>query len=220
MISKGMEPGDIKSRVKDLAEAMNDIRSSQTDKDDVVVELKHAKLSRLELLVEELKPVIKDIPKGCDRFEFAIARGDVPRLWVDMTTFVRLAGDGSDYELVKDTRMGRQVMAREASRTNIANRVTAYVAEHLLERERMMEGDWITESTKSDVVEKTTDETNNQVTVLKVAPSKSRAGFVNEERHSSLLLLLWFVLGLIGGGIILFILFWFGMADKLVQMVI
>lgn len=220
MISKGMEPGDIKSRVKDLAEAMNDIRSSQTDKDDVVVELKHAKLSRLELLVEELKPVIKDIPKGCDRFEFAIARGDVPRLWVDMTTFVRLAGDGSDYELVKDTRMGRQVMAREASRTNIANRVTAYVAEHLLERERMMEGDWITESTKSDVVEKTIDETNNQVTVLKVAPSKSRAGFVNEERHSSLLLLLWFVLGLIGGGIILFILFWFGMADKLVQMVI
>lgn len=220
MISKGMEPGDIKSRVKDLAEAMNDIRSSQTDKDDVVVELKHAKLSRLELLVEELKPVIKDIPKSCDRFEFAIARGDVPRLWVDMTTFVRLAGDGSDYELVKDTRMGRQVMAREASRTNIANRVTSYVAEHLLERERMMEGDWITESTKSDVVEKTTDETNNQVTATKVAPSKSRAGFVNEERHSSLLLLLWFVLGLIGGGIILFILFWFGMADKLVQMVI
>ena len=220
MISKGMEPGDIKRRVKDLAEAMNDIRSSQTDKDDVVVELKYAKLSRLELLVEELKPVIKDIPKSCDRFEFAIARGDVPRLWVDMTTFVRLAGDGSDYELVKDTRMGRQVMAREASRTNIANRITSYVAEHLLERERMMEGDWITQSTKSDVVEKTSDETNNEVPATKVAPSKSRVGFVNEERHSSLLLLLWFVLGLVGGGIILFILFWFGMADKLVQMVI
>lgn len=225
MMNEDMGSGGVERNIQNLAKAMNEIRSHQADREDVVVELRHAKLSRLELLRDDLKPVIRDIPKNCDRFEFAIAKGDSPRLWVDMTTFVRLAGDGSEYELVKDTRMGRQVMARASSRSDIANSITAYVAEILLERERMLEGDWVSHNKvmKKALEEQKENHAEDTKQHSRLEASESRspaAGFVNAQRHSSLSLLLWFVLGLVSGGLILCILYVFGFADKIVQSVI
>ena len=53
MIKKNFKPGEIERKVHDLAKAMNRVRSAQADRDDVVVEMKHAKISRLELLAED-----------------------------------------------------------------------------------------------------------------------------------------------------------------------
>lgn len=228
MIKKEMEAGEIERRVHDLANAMNKIRSSQADRDDVVVEMKHTKLSRLELLLEDLQSVIDDVPADNEQFDFALSKGEVPRLWVDMTTFVRMGRDGRDYEFVKDTRMGRVILARADNRQKIGAQVTDYVAERVLERERMIEGDWLSlshmmenhpsndstrdkaEDKKVELVEKP-QEDENQKTTLETA--------VNKAQHSSLTLFLWFILGLIGGAGILFILTWFGLMEQIVQMV-
>jgi len=234
MINEDMEPGDIERRVHDLAKAMNEIRASQADHDDVVVELKHAKLSRLELLVDDLKPVIDDIPKDNEQFEFAVTRGNSPRVWVDMTSFVRLAGEGREYEFVKDTRMGRVVLLRDASRTRIGEFITKYIAERLLERERMIEGDWVSMSHMMEAMRDNESENGHSQPDAQSPMSKESAlankkekaslvsntsGMVNETRHSTLSLFVWFLLGLLGGGMILFALTWFGLMDRIVEMV-
>ncbi|MEM9331162.1 MAG: hypothetical protein AAGA53_07530 [Pseudomonadota bacterium] len=143
MAEKDLEAADIERKVHNLAEAMTKVRTSLADRDDVVVEMKDTKINRLKLLADDLAEVRDDIPKDNEQFEFAVTNGETPRLWIDMTSFVRMGGDSREYEFVKDTRLGRTILGRTADRKAIGERITEYVAERLLERERMIEGDWI-----------------------------------------------------------------------------
>ena len=143
MVEKDLEASDIERKVHDLAEAMSRLRNAQADRDDVVVDMKHAKFSRLQLLAEDISPVFEDIPEDNEQFEFALTNGETPRLWIDMTSFVRMGADGREYEFVKDTRLGRVILGRSTHRELIGKSITDYVAERILERERMIEGDWI-----------------------------------------------------------------------------
>ena len=131
MAVEELEPEDIERKVHDLAKAMEKSRAAHADRDDVVVDMKHAKISRLELLAGDLEPVFAGIPKDCEQFDFAITNGQTPRLWIDMTSFVRMAADGREYEFVKDTRLGRTVLGRSVSRETVGEAITDYVAERL-----------------------------------------------------------------------------------------
>lgn len=133
----------IERKVHDLAEAMDRVRENQASRDDVVVDMKQASRVRLELLAKDLQPAFKDIPDGNDQFEFALTNGEPPRLWIDMTSFVRMGRDRRVYEFVKDTRLGRKMLGHTEDREQMTTMVTNYVAERLLERERRIEGDWI-----------------------------------------------------------------------------
>lgn len=133
----------LEAKVHDLASAMDRVRNDQASKDDVVVDMKQAAFSRLELLAKDLQPVFQDIPKDNEQFEFSLTNGEIPRLWIDITTFVRMGRDKRVYEFVKDTRLGRKVLAKSEDRLRIGKAVTAYIAERILERERAIEGDWL-----------------------------------------------------------------------------
>ena len=130
-------------KVSDLAAAIDRVREAQTDRDDVVVEMRQAARARLEMLARDLQPVFEDLPEGNDQFEFSLTSGDDPRLWVDMTSFVRMGRDRRFYQFVKDTRLGRVTLAETDSRGDMARSITDYVAERVLERERAIEGDWL-----------------------------------------------------------------------------
>lgn len=133
----------IEKKVNDLADAMERVRDDQASRDDVVVEMKQAGKARLELLAQDLQPVFKDIPDDNDQFEFALTNGEPSRLWIDMTSFVRMGREKRSYEFVKDTRMGRTILGKSEDRERMARIVTNYVAERMLERERMIEGEWV-----------------------------------------------------------------------------
>ena len=143
MAEADIDAKQIEQKVSDLSAAMERVREAQTDRDDVVVEMRQAARTRLEMLGRDLQPVFKDLPQGNDQFEFALTGGDNPRLWVDMTSFVRMGRDRRFYEFVKDTRLGRTILAETDSRSDMARHVTDYVAERVLERERAIEGDWL-----------------------------------------------------------------------------
>ena len=133
----------IEKKVHDLAEAMDRVRNDQASRDDVVVDMRQASRTRLEMLARELQPVFAEIPDENDQFEFALTNGEPPRLWIDMTSFVRMGRDRRLYEFVKDTRRGRTILGHSEDRTEMARMVTSYVAERMLERERRIEGDWV-----------------------------------------------------------------------------
>jgi hypothetical protein len=64
-------------------------------------------------------------------------------LWIDMTSFVVMARDRRSYRFLKDTRLGRTVILETAKLDDMADTVTHYVAERIIERERAIEGDWL-----------------------------------------------------------------------------
>lgn len=138
-----MDAKKLEAKVHDLANAMERVRNDQASRDDVVVDMKQAAFARLELLAKDLQPVFEDIPKDSEQFEFALTNGEIPRLWIDITTFVRMGRDKREYEFVKDTRLGRKILAKSEDRIRIGKAVTAYAAERVLERERAIEGDWM-----------------------------------------------------------------------------
>jgi hypothetical protein len=109
----------------------------------VVVELRDAERARLEMLADELKGVFADVPAENEQFLFTVAPGLPPRLWIDMTAFVAMGTDRRTYRFLKDTRLGRTIILETANIGDMADTVTHYVAERIIERDRAIEGDWL-----------------------------------------------------------------------------
>lgn len=124
-----------------LADAVREVKNWMADRDDVVVEMREASRMRLELLAQELQPVFDETPRDLEQFDFTISSGLQPRLWIDATAHVAMGRDRRVYRFVRDTRLGRVVLAESAEMKTVAARVIRYVAERLVERQRMLEGD-------------------------------------------------------------------------------
>jgi hypothetical protein len=129
--------------VRSLRDTIRKVRTAETERQDVVVELRDAERARLELLAEELRTVFAEVPPDDDQFVFSVAPGTPPRLWIDMTAFVVMGRDRRTYRFLKDTRLGRTVIVESAKLTDLADTITHYVAERIIERERAIEGDWL-----------------------------------------------------------------------------
>jgi hypothetical protein len=124
-----------------LADAIRDARNAAADRDDVVVELREASRTRLDLLAAELAPVFEEVPADVDLFDFTISSGLQPRLWIDAVSHVAMGRDRRTYRFLKDTRRGRVVLAESASIEPVADQVALYVAERMMERRRLIDGE-------------------------------------------------------------------------------
>ncbi|MBN9243502.1 MAG: hypothetical protein J0I98_11995 [Mesorhizobium sp.] len=123
-----------------LSDAIREVKNALADRDDVVVDLREAHRMRLDLLAAELAPVFADVPADDDSFDFVVSAGLQPRLWIDAVTHVAMGRDRRTYRFLKDTRIGRVVLAESTEMKTVADHVTRYVAERVVERQRMMEG--------------------------------------------------------------------------------
>lgn len=123
-----------------LTTVMREVRVASADKADVVVDMKEADRARLEILAMELKPIFDEVPLDHDLFDFAISSGLQPRLWIDAISHVQMGRDRRTYRFVRDTRLGRSVLAESLDIKPVAAQVTRYIAERMIERQRMMEG--------------------------------------------------------------------------------
>ncbi len=132
---------DMTAQSRTLDAVMREVKNAIADCDDVVVELREASRTRLELFAQELAPFFEEIPAEVDLFDFTISSGLKPRLWIDAVSHIALARDLRTYRFVKDTRAGRVVLAENIAIGPVADQVKLYVAERLIERERLMEGD-------------------------------------------------------------------------------
>ncbi|MEL6750921.1 MAG: hypothetical protein AAFO70_02445 [Pseudomonadota bacterium] len=164
-------------RVRTLKAALEAVKTRESERQDVVVEMKEAARARLEMLADDVRPLLDEIDPLDERFDFAVTRGEHPRLWIDMTTFVTMGADAegavkSGYRMLKDTRMGRQVLSETASRSRMADTIASYVAERVLERERAIEGDWIAHNPQRYVAEEEAVETEVAETATTEEPPR------------------------------------------------
>jgi len=196
-----LDAKEIEAKVHDLSKSMESMKSRNADRDDVVVELQQSQHTRLEMLARDLQPVFEQVPEDNDQFEFALTSGETPRLWVDMTTHVRMASDRRQYELVKDTRMGRTILASTSDMSAMGQFVTDYVANKILERERLIEGEWIAMGGYNFDGEEEGDRENAK-------PSPGRSGWRSVA---------WFIAGAAISIGVLFAWAWFGQMPTFLQ---
>jgi hypothetical protein len=121
-----------------LKDALRKARVDSAERTAVVVDLHDAEVARLELLSEALDPLFAEIPSEVDLFERGISRGETPRLWVDAVAHVHMGRDKRIYRFVQDTRYGRRVLAESINIPELAEAVTKYVAQRMIERERAL----------------------------------------------------------------------------------
>ncbi|MCB8838290.1 hypothetical protein [Aurantimonas sp. VKM B-3413] len=126
---------------KRLADAVRQAKIAAAQRSDVIVDIREADRARLEILAEELQPVIDELPDGDDSFDFTVSGGIHPRLWVDGTANVVMARDRRTYRFVRETRLGRLTLAESTEARVIADHVTDYVAERIVERDRAFAAD-------------------------------------------------------------------------------
>lgn len=125
-----------------LQDSLRRLRLGLTERADVLADLRETERARLEILNDSLEEMRAEIPEDVDYFTFELAGGETPRLWIDATTHVHMGRDRRTYRLVKDTRLGRETMAESTDALAVANAITDYVAERILDREQALEADW------------------------------------------------------------------------------
>lgn len=126
------------ARAPRLTEAIRRARLENAERSSVVVDLRDAELTRLELLDEALAPLFSEVPKNIDIFDRAISKGETPRLWIDSVAHVVMGRDKRVYRFVQDTRFGRKILAESHDAAEIVEAVTRYVARRMIERERAL----------------------------------------------------------------------------------
>jgi hypothetical protein len=176
--------------VRNLTDAIRRVRTAEAERSDVVVELRDAERARLEMLADELKGVFADVPAENEQFLFTVAPGTPPRLWIDMTAFVAMGTDRRTYRFLKDTRLGRTIILETANLGDMADTVTHYVAERIIERDRAIEGDWLIKRILHD--ESGRREEAKKAVLMATAPATTAPRF--DRRNLG-----WVIAALLGG---------------------
>jgi hypothetical protein len=136
------------SRPQRLKDALRKARVESAERSGIVVDLHDAEVARLELMIEAIEPLFREVPAEVDLFDLGISRGENPKLWIDAIAHVAMGRDKRVYRFVQDTRYGRKVLAESVHIPEIVQAVTKYLAQRLVERERALVdggtpiGDW------------------------------------------------------------------------------
>jgi hypothetical protein len=125
----------------DLKTALRRARIENAERSDVIGELRGAEVARLEMLQEQLAPVLAQVPEDCDLFDVALVPSEHPRLFVDMIGFVEMGRDRRLYRFLQDTRHGRVTLCETEQLDKMVEAVTNYIAQRLIERERALAAD-------------------------------------------------------------------------------
>lgn len=191
-----------------LSDVVRKARIAAAEREDVVVEMREADRARLELLADELEPVFREVPADDDQFDFFLSSGQQPRLWIDAIAHVQMGPDRRTYRFVRDTRYGRVVMAESADLMGVADSVTHYVAERMVQRQRFLASDmrFATDVAASDA---------KPAKMAGVSNGSAVTRSIKTSGLSAVQALFWFVFGLIVAALLIMAVFWEQLAPVL-----
>ncbi|WP_419906107.1 hypothetical protein [Hoeflea sp.] len=184
-----------------LSDVVRKARIAAAEREDVVVEMREADHARLELLAEELEPVFNEVPEEDDQFDFYLSSGQEPRLWIDAIAHVQMGPDRRTYRFVRATRYGRVVIAESANLMGIADSVTYYIAERMVQRQQFLASD----------MRHSTDAAAPEARPANTAGTSSDPAISTSTKASGLgavQALFWFVLGLVVASLVAATFFW------------
>ncbi|MGE3874804.1 MAG: hypothetical protein AB7F74_17775 [Parvibaculaceae bacterium] len=119
-----------------MSGALRQARLAEAAHFEAVLDIRDAQTLRLQVLKDELAPMILANTEAASFIDLALVPGDPPRLWIDLITAIVMAPDPRTYRLVQDGPGGRQTLLETANRGEVVERVKQHIAHRLIARER------------------------------------------------------------------------------------
>jgi hypothetical protein len=135
-------PPNLERRITSLSRALSRARIESAEHSGVLAELRGAEIARLEILREQMEPVLAQLPRDCELFDVAVSPGERPRLFIDQIGFVEMGADRRSYRFMQDTRHGRITICESDKPETLVEAITAYIAHRLIEREQALAVDY------------------------------------------------------------------------------
>ena len=120
--------------------ALRQARLAEAAHLEAVLDIRDAQTLRLQVMKDELAPIILANAEAASFVDLALVPGDPPRLWIDLITSIVMAPDPRTYRLVQDGQSGRQTLLETGDRQEMIDRVRQHVAHRLVAREREKRG--------------------------------------------------------------------------------
>lgn len=115
---------------------MRDARLAQAAHHEAAIAIRDAQTLRLQVLLDELMPIVQARRESADFIQLALVPGDQPRLWIDLTSYIVMAPDPRTYRLVQDTRDGANVLFETKQREEMRKKATEFIAHRSIARQR------------------------------------------------------------------------------------
>ena len=122
---------------RSLREAIRKARLEEAERLDVTADARDGEIARLELLKAELETVFADIPRQDDRFNLALVPSRPARLWIDLFTYAAIDDGSGAYLFIRNSENGRRTLFSATNVSDMADRITSYMAHEIVRRERM-----------------------------------------------------------------------------------
>jgi hypothetical protein len=123
---------------KELDEALRQARVKEAAHFEAALDIRDAQTLRLQVLKDDLAPLVASKADASEFFDLALIPGDPPRLWVDLITSVVMAPDPRTYRLIEDSHAGRETLFETQERHEMVERIRQHMAHRLIARARRM----------------------------------------------------------------------------------
>src|SRR5947209_5006239 len=130
------------SASRDLADALRQARLKEAAHFEAALDIRDAETLRLQVLKDELAPIVASRREAEDFFDLALVPGDPPRLWLDFITSVVMAPDPRTFRLIEDSQAGRETLLETQDRAQMVERIRQHMAHRLIARARRMTRPW------------------------------------------------------------------------------
>lgn len=128
----------------DLRAALRRVRGEGVQATDAIIELRAVEIEALRALQIDVRTLIEQVPSEHRiLFDAGLVPGFPPRLWIDILSFVEMAEDRETYLFLRDTRVGRRMLAEDRDQKRVLSTITDYVARRVIEREKALAEDLI-----------------------------------------------------------------------------
>ncbi|MHA1518265.1 MAG: hypothetical protein ACTSYK_06625 [Alphaproteobacteria bacterium] len=122
---------------RSLREAIRKARLEEAERLEATADTRDGEIARLELLNAELETVFAEIPQNDDRFNLVLSPSRPARLWIDLFTYVAIDDSSGAYLFIRNSENGRRTLFSANNVAEMADRITNYMAQEIVRRERM-----------------------------------------------------------------------------------
>jgi hypothetical protein len=120
---------------RSLREAIRKARVDEAERLHRSADRRDGEIARLELLKAELEAVFAELPHD-DRFNLVLVPSRPARLWIDLFTYAAVDDESGAYLFVRNSESGRRTLFSANNVADIADRITRYMAQEIVRRER------------------------------------------------------------------------------------
>ena len=122
--------------IRSLQDAVRKARVEEAYQLDDTADRRDSEIARLELLKAELEAVFAEVPANDDRFTLMLVPSRPARLWIDLFTYGAIDETSGAYLFIRNSESGRRTLYSTSSVSEMADRITLYMAREIVRRER------------------------------------------------------------------------------------